>query len=146
MRLCSALVHGLGRDKWCEWGMARMEWLAFDVVLYLSHILRGGGFEIWTSLADLLERPRKDIVLDIAWIPHNLSFDVFHLHSSKAGANDRADFFLVASVPGMSTIQAGGTPLARATTSPSADSTQKDQPLRPNVPSPFQTAMREPSE
>ena len=31
-RLYSVLVHGLGRLGWSEWAMARVEWLAFEIL------------------------------------------------------------------------------------------------------------------
>ena len=82
-RLYSALVHGLGRASWCEWGMARMEWLALELIVRLQMAL--------VSFMGVEEHR-----LEVFWSPHKMIYDGHVMSSLQNGANDRADFHLVA--------------------------------------------------
>ena len=95
-RLYSAVVRGLGQTSWDEWAMGRMEWLCFQVITATCRYLSDGDCpsRIATELR-LGEAP----TLRICWTTHKIAHDEHSSTSTAAGANDRADFFVVADDP-----------------------------------------------
>ena len=82
--------------------MARMEWLAFELVNEVYHLLCRPAPECGPLIAhvcDTLQVSSDEITFDIVWAPHKMQFDGEQMASSHAGANDRSDFILIAAPP-----------------------------------------------
>jgi len=95
LRIYSALVYGLGRAKWCESAMGRMEWLAFESIMALKKQLNDKDRTFWTQFLQLQLRADDRVEFDIGFGPHKMEYDGLEMQSTMAGANDRADFFLI---------------------------------------------------
>ena len=96
-RLYSAVVRGLGQSSWDEWPMGRMEWLCFQVITEARRNLSDAATlsRIATEF-----RVNEPPTLRICWTTHKIAHDEHSAESTAAGANDRADFFLIADDPG----------------------------------------------
>ena len=53
-RLYSCVVHGLGRNRWCEPAMERVEWLAVEILSLMRDLLRTRHSEYASSLLSLI--------------------------------------------------------------------------------------------
>ena len=108
-RLYSALINGLGESTWCEWAMGRAEWLVLEIIsatltrLDASRV-HNEATPLWTMLESSLGTTRAQVTLRIAWSAHKMTFDGDVMKSGRAGANDRSDFHVVASVPGKTAV------------------------------------------
>ena len=98
-RLYSAMVRGLGTSYWSEWAMGRMEWLCLQILVEVYAVLYEDDKALLQDTAALLGCQAGELNLDICWAPHKLSHDGFNMRATACGANDRADFFLVADWP-----------------------------------------------
>ena len=93
--LYSFLVTGLGRPAWSEWAMARAEWLCVEVLRETLGLLRTSpsGATALELIKQECPAPITDVIL--AWTPHKIEVTE-HDSTSRCGANDRADFMLLA--------------------------------------------------
>ena len=92
-RLYSVWVDGLGEKQWNEWAMTRVEWLCLEITFNLLQICSAAR-----AVEEIKEKMQvqDEPLLTIAWAAHKVRFDGFQMSSTGAGANDRADFFLLA--------------------------------------------------
>ena len=97
-RLYSAVVRGLGSTAWDEWPMARMEWLCFQLITAARRCLSGDDFLSRIAAELGLNAPPT---LRICWTTHKIAHDELSTASTASGANDRADFFVVAADPSL---------------------------------------------
>ena len=78
--------------------MSRMEWLALETMHALRLAMVASDASTMSSVATLIGAAWESITLALVWTPHKMCFDGEGFHSGPAGANDRADFHLVACV------------------------------------------------
>ena len=95
LRIYSVLVYGLGRSKWCESAMGRMEWLAYESMIDLKQQLKGKDLTFWSQFPQLQIHDGDRVETDIGFAPHKMEYDGLEMQSKVAGANERADFFLI---------------------------------------------------
>jgi hypothetical protein len=99
-RIYSVAVSVRGDKCGAVWIMARMEWLCLQILVRLRHMLEGdpGGAALVASSLGHTD-PATPLKLHVAWGTHKMEFDGFQMKSNAAGANERADFFLLGQHP-----------------------------------------------
>ena len=69
--------------------MGLMEWLALEVTLTMLHFA--------PEIAEkIFQCSMTDLCLDVVWKPHKITFNGENMQTGAMGANERADFLLLA--------------------------------------------------